>query len=424
MNMSPNELKHIVANIPQTCGVYIFLVINKTPLYIGKAIKLRSRILSHIRNPQKPRFLDETKTIEARQTESEIEALVLEARLIKEHKPRYNVAMRDDKQYFYVAFTRSEFPRIFIAHQFSTKNRSGPFTDGRALKTTLKLLRRVFPYCTCKTPHKRFCLNYHMGRDLGYCCSLSSKLKVQKSKLQLKSQKEYKDNINHIKHILRGKRSVVIKNLEKEMKDAAKKQDFEKAAKLRNQLEGIQNVLAHKKIFRDESTQRKLLILNSKILIQGLKRIEGYDISNIQGNFAVGSMVVFEKNEEGKLVPKKSDYRRFKIKTIKGANDPAMMGEVLARRLRHPEWHLPDLFLIDGGLTQRNAVLAALAKASVARPVFGLAKREEELYTGHSVIRLSSLSRDEELLFTFIRNEAHRFAIGYYRKLHRKNIVH
>ena len=118
--MDKNVLEYI-KEIPQTPGVYMFLDEHKTPLYVGKAIKLRSRILSHIRSPQKPRFLEETADIQVRETESEIEALVLEARLIKEHKPRYNVVMRDDKQYFYVAFTRDMFPRIFIAHQRTTK---------------------------------------------------------------------------------------------------------------------------------------------------------------------------------------------------------------------------------------------------------------------------------------------------------------
>ncbi len=406
--MDKKELQSIVKDIPQTPGVYMFLGKNDTPLYIGKAVNLRSRVLSHIRGGA--RFLDEEFDIKIHETESEIEALILEARLIKEQKPRYNIVMRDDKQYFYVAFTRDAFSRIFITHQRTTKNRIGPFTDGRALKTTLKLLRRVFPYCTCKTSHKRFCLNYHMGRDLGFCCVKDAKV----------NKKEYGKNISRVKKILNGQKSYVIKELEKEMKAMAGLKDFEKAAKLRNQLEGITNVLAHKQVFRDESARRAPHA--SSPMFHGIKRIEGYDISNIQGNFAVGSMVVFEKNDEGMIVPKKSDYRRFKIRTINGANDPAMIGEVLTRRLNHSDWPLPDLFLIDGGVTQRNAALAALLRARVARPVFGLAKKEEELYTGHSVIRLSRISKADELLFQAIRNEAHRFAIGYYRKLHRKSL--
>ncbi len=406
--MDKKKLQKIIKDIPQTPGVYMFLDKSGKPVYIGKAVNLRSRALSHIRG--RARFLDDATDIKTHETESEIEALILEACFIKEYKPRYNVVMRDDKQYFYVAFSRDAFSRIFIAHQRTTKNRIGPFTDGKALKTTLKLLRRVFPYCTCKTIHKRFCLNYHMGRDLGFCCVKDAK----------GNKKEYGKNISRIKKILNGQKSRVIKELEKEMKAMAKLKDFEKAAKLRNQLEGIANVLAHKQVFRDDMIQRKMFHV-SRSMLQGVNRIEGYDISNIQGNFAVGSMVVFEKNNEGILIPKKSDYRRFKINTIKGANDPAMMGEVLARRLKHSEWPLPDLFLIDGGITQRNAAQKELARAGVSRPLFGLAKREEELYTGHSVVLLSALSREQELLFMFIRNEAHRFAIGYYRKLHRKS---
>lgn len=438
------------ARLPSSPGVYVFKNSESVPIYIGKASKLKTRVASYFQkdwqaqNPQKRGFLEHASSLEIHPTQSEIEALVLESRLIKTYKPKYNIAMRDDKQYFYVAFTKEVFPKLVITHQGEKMQRTketrlwkleignsliGPFTDGRALKITLRLLRKVFPFCTCGKPHKRFCLNYHLGIDAGYCCV------INETSQQKKNAREYKNNVTHIKRILRGQKTRVLSQLKQNMGQAARKQDFETAAVLRNQWEGFQNVLAHKIIFSGASsldmpltlaaqTSSKTHAMQSEIdiLLNHIHRIEGYDISNIQGSWAVGSMVVFEKNTKGDFTPKKSDYRRFKIKTINGANDPAMMGEVITRRLRHSEWPSPGLMLIDGGITQRNAASKALEASIVSPRVFGLAKREEELYTGEKLIRLSSLPQKQALLFRHIRDEAHRFAIGYYRKLHAKSM--
>jgi excinuclease ABC subunit C len=439
--MNHTSLRKKIKDFPRTPGIYIFRDAKEDPLYIGKAIRLRDRLISHLRQPYEQgsilheHMIQESARIDIQETHSEIEALILEAKLIKKLKPRYNILMRDDSEYFYVAFTGDNFPKPIITHQKQLSlvrghgatdhklqaNMIGPFVSGRSLKGALRFLRRIFPYCTCKRLHinKRTCLNYHMNLDPGYCCEKNEKGKTKNAKLQLKV-KNYQENIKSIKKILKGQKASVIRELQKRMKEEAKSKNFEQAAHLRNQLEGIDHVLAHKKAIEYE--QR----INQKkdyTILKDIYRIEGYDISNIQGKFAVGSMVVVQRNKAGMFMVKKSDYRRFRIKTVKGANDPAMMKEVIRRRLNHPEWPLPDLFLVDGGKTQRNAALQALkSSGKYVSYVWGLAKQEEELYTTHNKQRLDELAWEDARPLKLARDEAHRFAIGYYRKVHRKNL--
>lgn len=424
------DLSEKVKNLPLSPGVYIFKNNRGIPIYIGKAGNIRARVKTYFRkeyrvSAARKYILKEIADIEIIKTESEIEALVLESQRIKTSKPRYNILMRDDKQYFYVGFTNEQFPKIFLTHQPKTKIFFiGPFVSGQSLRIALRTLRRVFPYCTCKRLHKsdKACLNYNIGIDLGGCCVKNPKSKTQNPKLQQKI-KNYKHNIENIKKILRGQKVRVVNELEKEMRRAAERQNFEEAAKLRDQLEGIQKILAHKKIIQNETEKIKNVLHAASYILHKINRIEGYDISNIQGQFAVGSMVVFARDENGNFVPQKNRYRKFKIKTIKGANDTAMLKEVIQRRLTHAEWKLPGLFLIDGGIPQRNAASAVSKMNHTAVRVWGLAKREEELYTEKGVVSLSSLPFNEAKIIAAVRDEAHRFAIGYYRKLHRKDLV-
>ncbi len=422
------NLPQKVKELPRSPGVYIFRNKNGIPIYVGKASRLRDRVRTYFGHtyakddPLHERMKREIASIEVNETSSEIEALVLESTLIKTLKPRYNILMRDDKQYFYVGFTKELFPKIVVFHRLKTINYRleappiGPFVSGRSLKVTLYALRKIFPYCSCKRMHKseRSCVNYAIGIDPGYCCV----------KKQQTGVKDYALNIRHIQKILNGKKTMVLKELKKEMTASAKKQDFERAAKVRNQIERIQHVLAHRRVI--EQKGEVSMALKKDSLLRAIRRIEGYDISNVQGQFAVGSMVVVEQNSHGVFTAKKSGYRRFKIKMVKGANDPAMMHEVLTRRMRHPEWPFPDLILVDGGKTQRNAALKALKSAlspDKIPTVWGLAKKEEELYTQYTVIPLMRLDVKEARLLAFLRDEAHRFAITYYRKVHKKELI-
>lgn len=438
-----SSIKKDIANLPASPGIYIFKNQRGNPLYIGKAANIRKRVRQHFEGgdkhlPLKKKLLEEVVRVTPKETQGEIEALVLEMQLIKTFKPRYNIVLRDDKQYFYVGFTGEEFSKVFLTHQpvqdLRLKNPHdlripkskivnhksyyiGPFTDGKSLKATLRRLRQLFPYCSCKTPHRAPCLNYHMGIDPGYCCAKSNKQSTTYNLRQ--AHREYRNNIGRIKRILGGQGKKVLSTLKADMKQAAQKQQFEKAEKYKKQWEGLSYILSHKTLL---ASQRKTAAHGyDPVIPKMVNRIEGYDISNIQGNFAVGSMVVFVKNNQGAFKPEKSAYRKFKIKSIHGANDPAMVGEVLARRLNHPEWTLPQLILIDGGKTQRNAARNALAKRGISIPIYSLAKRVEELYTEKGMAPLSTYNTPTQDIFKHIRNEAHRFAISYYRKLHQKN---
>lgn len=427
-----------IEHAPRAAGVYLFFKGTKI-LYVGKAERLKSRLFSYFRKdaPEKARRLvAESSRVEWRKTESEIEAIIHEAELIKRHHPKYNYTMRDDKSYAYVAFTREPFPRIFKTHEpRGTDSRSlrcsflGPFTGGSKLKIALKLLRKIFPYCTCKTSHMRSCLNAQIGACPGYCC-----LKRNQG-LGDSEQEEYKNNIKNIKAVLTGRKKNLLKELKKEMRAAAKKQEFEKAALLRDQAESVENIFRHRMTLErapQRSVKKEQVRKVLSALFQTKKdiaRAEGYDISNISGTAATGSMVVFLNGK-----PAKSEYRIFNIKTVNQISDVNMMREVIVRRLRHPEWQYPDLMVIDGGKPQLSAALNAVGsrwpvvggqklRTTNHEPrtkplIVALAKREEELYFPNKKfpVRLDALPAEAQRFFKHIRDEAHRFA----RKQHHK----
>lgn len=435
----------IKEQIPQASGVYFFRDKHGRILYIGKAVNLRTRIASYIKTRQlggrTAKLVKLTEKINWQETNSEIEALISESQLIKKHKPPFNVMLRDDKQYFFVGIiprarsstevhskssgqAKEQFPRIFLTHQPLLTihyplltSFVGPFTDGAALKTTLKLLRRVFPYCTCKQQHNNYCLNYHIGKCPGFCC-----LKKSGSNFQ---RQEYLKNIKAIKGILEGKRNSLIKQLKKEMLELGKKNEFEKAIELRYKIEKLEKVFENAKILRN------LNVVNGKTPIEqfrkslglprALQRIEGYDISNIQGKFATGAMVVFIDG-----MPNKSQYRKFKIRLGDKPDDIAMLKEVLTRRFNHPKWPYPDLMVIDGGKAQLGVTRSVIPKNI---PVLALTKNEKHrgshifLNNKKVAISLKSLPLAVGNLILQIDAEAHRFAISYYRKLHKIKII-
>lgn len=366
--------KNKIARLPKSSGVYAFKKGWKF-LYIGKAKNIRERVKNH------SELLGLAAKVAYIETDSEIEALLLEAKLIKKYQPKYNVVWRDDKNYFYICITKQDFPRLFITHQACPEPAAklGPFVDGKALKKTLRILRKVFPYYTQKKHPEGLCPWCHLGLCPG----------------PNPNRKEYKKSIKNLISVLEGKRKVVLKNLKKEMKKASDSQDFEKAAKIRDQITALEKVLKHD---------------NGRF-----KRIEAYDISNIQGKEATGSMVVFQNGK-----PAKSQYRRFKIKMAKKPNDVAMLKEVLRRRFKHQEWPCPDLILIDGGKAQLNA-----ATSITKIPAMALAKKENKLYIEgrKRPVLLKSLPREISNLILQLRDEAHRFARKYHHKLREKSLL-
>jgi len=333
------------------------------------------------------------------ETNSEIEALLLEASLIKKYQPKFNVVWRDDKNYFFVAITKTEGPYVFITHQKTANTEYiGPFVDGQALKKTLKFLRRIFPYYTTKTHPKRKCTWCHL--DL--CPGPDPDLKL------------YKKNLKKLVLVLQGNGKKVLRSLENEMKTASRGNNFEEAAKIRDR------IFAYKKIMEHSG------VLNAPILTQqdtqnlGLLagRIECYDISNIQGKSATGSMVVFENGR-----PNKDQYRKFKIKSPAQPNDILMLKEVLQRRFLNNKWPMPQVILIDGGKAQLNVAIQTKGNKNIK--IMSIAKGRQELFVEgqKSPTPLKNLPQEIYNLIKSLDEEAHRFAITYHKKLRKKSLL-
>ncbi|HRY52672.1 MAG TPA: GIY-YIG nuclease family protein [Candidatus Portnoybacteria bacterium] len=342
-----NKLSAKINSLPQKPGVYLFRDKAGRLLYVGKAIKIKNRVRSHFSKNSdiyKGDLIKKIANIDFVIAANEKEALILENELIKKYLPKYNIQWRDDKSYFWVDFTRDEWPRLKIVHKANLSSEAqGPFTNGTELKQTLRALRKAFPFRTCKNAYNKPCLQWH----LNLCPAHNNRLPLI----------AYRRSLDSLRQFLR-------------------------------------------------------LYANQQI------RIEAYDISNIQGTNAVGSMVVFKGAK-----PDKSQYRKFKIKTVRGANDIAMLKEVLRRRFAHAEWPLPNIMLIDGGRAQLNAAIAIARSQLPKTAIVALAKQDEEIYTIYSskALRLIALPISLQLAFQAVRNEAHRFAISYYRHLHGKS---
>ena len=373
----------------------------KAVLYVGKAVNLRRRVSSYFQRPHDYRIskmVSLVRDIETKNTDTAIEALILEARLIKKFLPPYNVLEKDDKSFLYVEITKEKFPRVILTRgkDLKTPGRNlkiakqfGPFTSSSSLKEALRILRKIFPW-SIHLPTEKFkraCFEYELGLCPGVCMNLIT-------------SKEYKKNIARLVMFFEGKKETIISSLKKEMAVLSKKTEFEKAEKFKRQifsLNHIHEVALIKEDYLDgDSAQAEI-------------RIEGYDISNISGTSAVGSMVVFENG-----VPAKDKYRKFRIRTIDTPNDVGMLKEVLSRRLDHKEWPLPDILLIDGGAPQVNAVLDVLEAHSLRLRVLGLAKGPER--KNNDLIGILPKGVDLKTLI-YVRDEAHRFAISYHRKL-------
>ena len=395
-----------VKKFPQNPGVYVFRDKKGKIIYIGKATSLRSRTSSYFRNyrgSDRPieMMISEVAGVECQETETVLEALILEANLIKKHQPKYNVLGKDDKSYAYFVITREEFPRVLIVRktdleQQGSDNVFGPYTSKKQMEIALKIIRKIFPFHSNSQKTEKGCLDFQLGRCPGPYAGAISKA-------------DYAKNIRGIKMILEGKKKSLLKKMEKEMESYAKKEDFEKAAELRNRIFALKHIHDVALISGDQKP---------KISDQQF-RIEAYDISNLSGQQAVGSMVVFENNE-----PDKNEYRKFRIKTIEESNDVGMMAEVLFRRFRN-EWPKPDLILLDGGVGHLNMAKKVLKELSLEIPLVAVAKgptrKKLDLKKSGSkfVPEIESILKDNNLIKS-IMDEAHRFAITYHKKIRKK----
>ena len=403
-----------ISKIPNTPGVYAFRD-GRNVIYIGKGARLRTRVKNHFSQPsyRDDLFMSQVKKVGYMETGSEIEALIIESQLIKKRTPKYNIVWKDDKNYFFVAITKEDIPRVFITHQPKDKKTTyiGPFVEGKPLKRTLRNLRKVFPYRTSKT---------HTSRPCQYCS------------LELCPGAEpnptYKKDIQNLTAVLRGKRNSVLKSLEKEMKESSKAHEYERAGILRDQIEDLRGVIEHSRILSPTHQKTPINWIEINIALKELlkttkdiHRVEAYDISNIQGQKATGSMVVFIDG-----VAAKQEYRKFKIHISGTPNDFAMMEELISRRLTHKEWKYPEFMIIDGGKGQLSSTLKAMTKEQQKQIRVGaIAKRNNELFFpgAKNPILLSSLSSGIFNLVLHIRDEAHRFAITYHRKLRKVDLL-
>jgi len=405
------ETKKFLEKLPDSPGVYIMKASGRV-LYVGKAGNLRRRIKSYFLRPHDvriERLIAEAQNIDFEKTDTAIEALLREAELIKKLMPPYNVREKDDKSFLCVEITKEEFPRVLLVRGKAPQEgrRYGPFTSATSVREVLRILRKIFPWST-HDPKKigkfaRPCFDYEIGLCPGTCTGLADK-------------KEYRRDIKNIRLIFEGKRRKIISSLEKEMRLAATSLRFEEATKIRRQIFALKHI-------RDAA-----LIKEDELAAEGTQamRIEGYDISNISGTSAVGSMVVFINGE-----PQKRDYRKFKIKTVIGQNlaraaggDTGMLKEILTRRFARfgkeseKSWPLPDLILIDGGVGQVNAAQEVLAEAGLKVPIIGMAKGPKRKKTEI----IGSIPRGFDLrTLVRVRDEAHRFAVSYHKNLRSRN---
>lgn len=411
--------------MPEEPGVYFFEDKDGEVIYIGKAKNLKKRVASYFTRSEKlgPKtqvLVNQIAKVKTMRVQSEIESLLLEANLIQKYKPKYNVRFADSKAYPLIKITiKDEYPKVLTARRIEENNSLyfGPFPNVGAMRLVLKLARRIFPYQSVKNHPKKICFYHHLG-----LCPCPEVL----------MDKTYRRNIKHLINFLKGNTSKVIKDLEKEKNVEIKKEEFEKAQESQRKIDSIKlvtspyfrpleyeenpNLTSDLRNFQLE--ELKNILFSRGVRTKKLKKIECFDISLISGKYATGSMVVFTDGEKDSSL-----YRRFRIRHSGIPSDFVMMEELLDRRLNHEEWEFPDLIIVDGGKGQVSSALKVLRKRRIDIPVIGLAKREETIITSDfSEIKLPRSSKVLQLLQR-IRDEAHRFAITYHRKLREKSFL-
>ena len=408
-----SDLTQKIKTLPDTPGVYLFFDSSKELIYVGKATNLRSRVRSYWSGAKTLRpieqMIGEVKNIKTISTDSALEAIILEGNYIKKYRPKYNVDWKDDKSWNYILITRDSYPKVLTLREHEWKQLTdierkkkylgwfGPY-PGLKTKETLSLLQKLFFFSTCEPNAKRPCLYHQMGQCLGVCTG------------EITPADYRKKVIKPLMLFLSGSKKKVLVSWGKAMTTASKNEDYETAARLRNQIKSLQRI-------------QDVALLNESWVKEGLsdkigglviKRIEGYDISNLGTSGKVGSMVVFDSRG-----PIKTEYRKFNIKTVVGQSDVDCLREVLERRMKHQDWKLPEIFLIDGGLPQVNVARKVLQLAKVSLPIVGIAKgpRRDKNEFLLANVKVGSENdkwiKNNKNLLIQVRDEAHRFAINF-----------
>ncbi len=400
--------------IPDSPGVYFFLGPRKQILYIGKATSLRNRVRSYFTEDIKEKrseliekMVAQTMRIEWTETDSTLEALILETNLIRTHKPFYNTRSKDDKSYNHLVITNEEWPRVLVVRgkdltekytESEIKYHFGPFPSGMLFREALKIIRKLFRFYDTQIP---------VGAE---------KSKMAKGKIDFNRQiglypkeenrTEYLKTIRHIRLFFEGKKQKIITELRSDMMRAAKNEAFEQAEQCKRKifaLEHIQDIALIRddtKVYRDEKKVR----------------IEAYDVAHFAGKDMVGVMVVVEGDE-----PKKSEYRKFKINSVSSSNDPAALKEILERRFTHPEWQFPQILVVDGSTAQKNVAELVLRKLGLVIPVVAVVKDDR-----HKPLRLIApkrLSDQFESQILLANAESHRFALSYHKEKRTRNAL-
>lgn len=408
--MTIEDWKIRCENMPSTPGVYFFLGSRKNILYIGKATSLKSRVRSYFapdlaekRSQLIENMVAEATAIEWTETDSVLEALILETNLIRTHKPRFNTRSKDDKSYNHLVITKEAWPRVLVVRgkdltsEFTEKEiqyHFGPFPSGALFREALRIVRKLFKF-------------YDTDKPVG-----SERSKLARGKIDFnrqiglypneQSREEYMATIRHIKLFFEGKKKQLVAELTREMHKHAKAQRFEEA-----------NVIK-KKVFALTHIQDVALIKSDheRFISDETMRIEAYDIAHLGGKDMVGVMTVVADGQ-----PLKSDYRKFKIKSLSDANDPAALREVLSRRFGHPEWAFPKLVVVDGGVAQKNAAELLLRQLGIMIPVVAVVKDERHKPKG--LLGPATLTNKYKLEILLANAESHRFSITYHREKRR-----
>lgn len=409
------------SKLPDKPGVYFFTK-GREILYIGKATSLKDRTKSYFSkdliNTRGPMILDmafKADKINYEVTDSVLEAIILEANLIKKHQPYYNTKEKDDKSFLSVVITREVLPRVFTVRTRTLNIHSniinnvimskiyGPFTSGTQLREAMKIVRRIFPFLDEKSKnYLEFYQQINLVPDL-------------------KDKKLYLQNIRNIILFFSGKKQQIFKNLKKEMKEYAKKREFEKAGEIKRQIFALQHIndvalIKGQKDFRNNALgdigQGTHVSENPSALF----RVEAYDIAHMGGKNMVGVMTVVENGEVAK-----HEYKKFKIRTQSDANDTGALKEVLERRLAHTEWTFPSLIVVDGGVAQLNAVKKVLNKLNLNTPLVSVLKDERHKPKDILGDKTYALKYEKEILLA--NSESHRFAINYHKNMRNRNFL-
>ncbi len=415
-------IKETLKTLPDSPGVYLFKDKDDNIIYIGKAVSLKRRVASYFKRGlpcyRTDILISNISSIDFILTNSEEEALLLEAALIKEKQPKFNVLLKDDKRYPLLKLTLNEkYPRLIVVRKRKNDKAVyfGPYTSANLLRKALGIMRKIFPLRTCKTMPKTPCLNYHIGQCIAPCLTISNKI----------NQENYGQIVDDIALFLKGKKADLIKNLTLRMKNAASNKNFEEAARIRDQMQALTVIGSTKTInvagLRSAVSIKKIEIDELQAVL-GLQkpplRIEAFDISDIYGKEAVGSMVSFFNG-----MPDKKNYKRFKIKGEYGINDYSMMQEVVKRRYERilkENSALPDLIIIDGGKGHVSAAKEILDKLDLKNiAIIGIAKKEEKIFFLNKEMPVKKDSKALQLIQR-IRDEAHRFAQGYHHILRKQ----